>query len=89
MSENGAILLEAHNLINGERQGDYGAPANGFNRIAAMWSAYLGREIKGHDVACMMALLKLAREAHNHKPDNLIDAAGYIGLAADMAEKRS
>ena len=36
--------------------------------------------------AVLMALLKLGREAHSHKPDNLIDAAGYIGLAADMAE---
>ncbi len=86
--KNGGILLAAHDLINGERAGDYGAAAVSFNRIAAMWSAYLGKEISGHDVACMMTLLKLAREAHSHKADNLIDAAGYIGLAADMATCR-
>lgn len=80
----GKILLEAHGLINGERQGEYGSPRESFCRIAAMWSVYLVRELDGHDVACMMALLKLGREAHGHKRDNLLDAAGYIGLAEDM-----
>lgn len=82
----GKLLIEAHELINGERQGEYGDPATSFRRIAAMWGAYLGRQLSGHDVACLMALLKLAREANRHKKDNLLDAARYIGLAADMAE---
>jgi hypothetical protein len=81
---NGAILLEAHALINAERQGDYGPPAASFARIAALWSAYLGHTITGKDVAVCMALLKFSREAHNHRRDNLLDAAGYIGIAADM-----
>ena len=82
---NGRILAQAHLLINGTRQAEYGSTEDSFNRIAGMWRAYLGREITGHDVACMMCLLKLSREAHEHKPDNLIDAAGYIGLAGDLA----
>jgi len=81
---NGNILLEAHALINAERQGDYGSPAASFSRIAALWSAYLGHAVTGKDVAMCMALLKFSREAHRHKRDNLLDAAGYIGLAADM-----
>ena len=81
----GLILFEASDLINGQRQKDYGEPCQSFRRVAGMWSAYLGKEIDGHDVACMMALLKLAREANSHKRDNLIDASGYIGLAGDMA----
>ncbi len=81
---NGAILLEAHTLINAEGQGDYGPPAASFARIAALWSAYLGHAVTGKDVAMCMALLKVAREANRHKADNLIDAAGYIGIAADM-----
>lgn len=81
---NGNILLEAHALINAERQDDYGSPAESFARIAALWSAYLGHTVTGKDVAVCMALLKFSREAHSHKRDNLLDAAGYIGLAADM-----
>lgn len=84
---NGEILKDAFVLVNAERRAEYGPPAESFRRIAALWSAYLGRELTGRDVACMMALLKLGREAHGHKRDNLLDAAGYIGLAADMADK--
>jgi len=83
---NGGILLEAHILINGERQTSYGNPASFFTRTAALWSAYLGHTVTGKDVAMLMCLLKFAREAHQHKPDNLLDAAGYIGLAADMED---
>lgn len=81
---NGAILLEAHALINAECQGDYGTPVESFARIATLWSAYLGHLLTGKDVAICMTLLKVAREANNHKRDNLLDAAGYIGIAADM-----
>jgi len=81
---NGDILLQAHALINGERQASYGPPAPFFTRTAALWSAYLGHALTGKDVAMLMALLKIAREANRHKRDNLLDAAGYIGLAADM-----
>ena len=81
---NGNILLQAHGLINADRQKDYGPPAVSFERTATLWSAYLGHTISGKDVAVCMALLKLSREAHHHKADNLIDAAGYIGLAADI-----
>ena len=81
---NGNILLEAHALINGERQASYGPPTPFFARAAALWSAYLGHSVTGKDVAMCMALLKFSREAHAHKHDNLLDASGYIGLAADM-----
>lgn len=82
--ENGKILLKAHALINGDRQNGYGHPIENLSRIAALWSAYLGRTVSAKDVAVCMAFVKLGREAGNHKPDNLLDAAGYIGLAADM-----
>lgn len=85
-NKTGAILLEAHKLINGQRQEEYGDPKFSLRRIAELWSAYLEMEISARDVACLMALQKIGREAHEHKKDNLLDAAGYIGLAADAAE---
>ena len=84
MKKNGKILLDAHDLINAERENDYGSPAESFARIAALWSSYLKHPITGKDVAICMALLKFSRESYCHKLDNLLDAAGYIGLAADM-----
>lgn len=85
-SNNGSILRVAFELVNAERQDDYGSPAASLTRIASMWTAYLEQPIDARDVAMLLALMKIAREAHNHKRDNLLDAAGYIGLAADMAE---
>ena len=81
---NGRILQEAHALLNGERQEAYGSPADNLGRVAAMWSVYLGRPVDAKDVCLMMALLKLCREMNAHRRDNLVDAAGYIALAADM-----
>jgi len=82
---NGMILLTAHDLINGDRQADYGTPAENLARVAELWAAYTGHPFTAYDVALMLALLKIAREAHRHKPDNLIDGAAYLGLAADVA----
>lgn len=86
--KNGKILLDAHALINAERADDYGSPAESFAQIAALWSAYLEHTVTGKDVAMCMALLKFSRESYSHKQDNLLDAAGYIGLAADMEAGR-
>lgn len=83
---NGRILLCAHELINGQRQADYGPPDQFFETCARMWGAYLGQRISGQDVCLLMALLKIARESAGSKTDNLLDAAGYIGLAADLAK---
>lgn len=82
---NGAILQEALELLNADWQEAYGNPADNLTRTAALWSAYLRCPVSAKDVALCMALVKLSREAHSHSPDNLVDAAGYIGLAADLA----
>ena len=84
---NGDILKEAHALVNAERQDDYGSPVESFTRTAALWSAYLGHPTTAKDVAICMVLLKLSREAHHHKWDNLLDAVGYLALASDMVGK--
>lgn len=43
-----------------------------------MWSAYLGRPIAPHDVAAMMALLKVSRIAWSpNRADHWLDLAGY------------
>ena len=68
---------EAHELIHGERMAEYGPPADSLGRIAAFWSAYLGVPIEAGDVAAMMLLLKVSREAHAHKHDNLVDLHAY------------
>ena len=86
----GSVLAEAMRVINGERQDVYGAPERSFERIANYWTEYLGDQmtdrITPQDVAMMMTLFKVAREANQHKRDNIVDAAGYLGIYADMQE---
>ena len=90
----GKILDEAKQIINGERQDQYGNPEDAFGRIAEYWNCFLAKwdssvlDLKPKDVALMMVLFKLAREEFQAKRDNLVDAAGYLGLAGDMGEAK-
>lgn len=79
------ILEKAKEIINGERQGQYGKPENSFQRIAEFWSGYLGKELSDYDVANMMILMKVARNAGGvYKDDNWIDICGYAAIGAEL-----
>ena len=79
------ILDNAKNIINGERQGTYGRPEDSFSRIAQMWTGYLGKDISSSDVANMMILMKVARNAGGvYKDDNWIDICGYAALGGEI-----
>ena len=84
--ERGRVLRKAQEVINGERQDMYGNAEDSFRDIGALWSWYLGMEVKARDVAMMMVLFKLAREKHQWKRDNVVDACGYLGLYEDIME---
>ena len=71
------ILQEADKITGGERRDSYGHPGRDFLRVAQLWSAFLGLEIKSEHVPIMMILVKVSREANKHKLDNLTDIAGY------------
>jgi hypothetical protein len=84
-----SVLTEADDLINGERQEAYGDPAVNLQRVAEVWKNYLSSkynqdsddyDITPEDVCWMMALLKMCRQMNKGSRENLIDAAGYIGL---------
>jgi len=89
----GEILKDAYNVVNGVKLDQYGDPEDSFAAIAAYWTAYfqtagLAIAVSGKDVAMLMVLLKIAREQHLEKMDNLVDAAGYISLAYDLGQRR-
>lgn len=90
-TKRGSVLLEALDIINGERQDVYGSPEDSFQLIAEYWNVYIksqfpecGVVLSRKDVALMMTYFKLAREAHQGKRDNIVDATGYLGIYADM-----
>jgi hypothetical protein len=79
------ILDTAKAYITVDRANTHGSAEANFGLIAAYWSAHLNMNIKPHDVAVMMTLLKLARAKSNPMhADNAIDAAGYSALAGEI-----
>lgn len=80
------VCRRAAGLVGGDQARQYGGARPLHARIAALWSAHLGHLITPHDVALTMLLLKVARTAgRTFNPDNYIDAAGYAGIAAELA----
>ena len=72
------LLRQAEQLINGDRNNQYGEPTQDFTRTALMWTAYLDRPIAAHDVAALMCLLKISRISWQpDKQDSWTDLAGY------------
>lgn len=68
---------------------EYGEPENVFSLIADLWSDYLSvkngaLELMPADVASMMILLKVARNAHGEKDDNWVDIAGYAACGGEL-----
>lgn len=82
----GAALEEAKELICNVRRGEYGGVEESFTDVAQAWSLLFGTPVTPEQVALAMVLLKVFREKRAHKHDNLVDIAGYAGLADFMAE---
>jgi len=84
----GKFLKEAISLSGIDRQKDYGDKVDNHNNIARLWSAYLEIEIEAHDVAIMMALLKIARTKLGAvSKDTYIDMAAYSAIAGEIKFK--
>ena len=82
------VLSEAERCVCGQREQDYGTPEDSFEMIGKLWTVYLdyATKIDAHDVAAMMALLKIARIAKS--PDHMdswCDLAGYASCGGGIA----
>ena len=83
-----SILAEAERCVCTDREAQYGSPENNLSLIARLWREYLDTDkpITAHDVAIMMALLKIGRIASGQvKEDNYVDLAGYAACAGEIA----
>ena len=54
-----------------------------------MWSVIADRSISPEQVCLMMVAVKICRNLHKGKRDNLVDGAGYFRLIERMQEERT
>jgi hypothetical protein len=79
-----SVAVEAQAMVYGDRQDDYGHPRDNFTVIAQLWTIVLqgklaeGEFITPEDFARCMVQVKVARQLHSPKRDNLVDAIGYL-----------
>lgn len=84
------VLSEAERCVCGQREQDYGTPEDSFEMIGKLWTVYLdyATKIDAHDVAAMMALLKIARISENPQHmDSWVDGCGYFACGGEIAGK--
>lgn len=98
MSNRRSLLNEAADLVDGDRNDQYGDPIDDFSRTAQYWTTYLYSRIRDdsdwlglepHDVAVMMTLLKISRLSWSpEKRDHWADLAGYAACGYDCVERQ-
>lgn len=73
---------EARRIVLGERNTAYGNPKDDYVKTAKIWSGLLAHKLKAditpEEAILLMVGLKLSREMHGHKRDNIVDAHGYL-----------
>lgn len=88
--EKGLTILEEADAISrdgGERNDGYDHPRPNFEKTAVVWSQILGKDVTPRQVALCMIGLKLVRDSHKPKRDNLVDIAGYARCAERLDEQ--
>ena len=78
------ILIEAYNLITGQRQNDYDHPLEDYSRTVDIFRAITGINLSAEEGIMFMVSMKLSRLANELEkgldvPDNTRDAIGYLG----------
>lgn len=77
--------------LRNEKQKEYGDYEINFNLLAMLWSVvlkdYLHKDIKPHQVAQCMVMLKVLRTTEKYKSDSYLDASVYLDMAKELHKK--
>ena len=77
---------EAKGLIYNDRNDQYGSIEEEARKLAQGWSVILGCDVPPEKTLLCMAWLKIVRQAHKHKKDNVVDLIGYAQLLDDLMD---
>lgn len=85
------ILEEANKIVNErseEKERQYGPFIESMKRAATIYNGMspANEQISVEGMYRAMIALKLSREAHAHKEDNLLDAVAYMGSMNDYLQ---
>lgn len=84
------ITTEAYQAVSGARLQTHGDIKSCMEKIAALWSAYLGHPITAIDVSLMMDLLKTARiQSGDYCRDHYVDKVGYTLITEALSKSES
>jgi hypothetical protein len=84
-----SILDEAQEILEGDRESDYGDPVANFNRISGIASSILDYTITPEECVVVMMAVKLSREQYKHKRDNLVDLVAYTEIYNRVKEQNN
>lgn len=75
------LLERAHSILHlrsEEKDREYGTFSESVERTAKIATLMGSKEITTDDVYNVLIAMKLARESHAHKEDNILDAVVYL-----------
>jgi hypothetical protein len=81
------ILLDAYDLVTGDRQRDYAHPSDDYAKVVAIFKTLTGVDLTIEQALLFMVSVKFARLRTNlakgelHR-DSIVDAAGYLACLA-------
>jgi hypothetical protein len=88
------VLLEAHNLITGDRHNAYSHPLEDYTQTRDIFEALTGIHMSVEQAILFMVSVKLSRlrtalDEGRWAHDTVVDTAGYIGCLAMVNSKRT
>lgn len=86
------ILKRADEIVNDrseEKDREYGSFNESMDRMRDIFNAMTGLNLTTEHMFKAMIALKLSREFHKHKEDNLLDAIAYMGALNNYVEEKN
>jgi hypothetical protein len=88
------VLLEAHNLITGDRHNEYAHPLEDYTQTRDIFEALTGIRMTVEEAILFMVSVKLSRlrtalSEGRWAHDTVVDTAGYIGCLSMVNAKRT